>query len=144
MLLVYQVSHENSDPHSDSATFLRVCRLIRIVRIFRLSRQWKRLRAMLLIMYSCLPDVHLFMGSFSLLMIFGASVVYFAEQDPENYTPGFESIPQSIWWAAASITTVGYGDTVPKTLMGQILALIFIIFGIVTISLPILQINSKF
>ena len=75
-------------------------------------------------------------------MIFGGSIVYFAEE--EQYTIGFESVPHAVWWAAASITTVGYGDTVPATPMGQFLALIFIIFGIVTISLPILQINARF
>lgn len=129
-------------PNSSSVAFLRACRLIRIVRIFRLSKQWKRLRAMILIIVSCAPDIQMFLGCFILLMIFGGSIVYFAEE--EQYTIGFESVPHAVWWAAASITTVGYGDTVPATPMGQFLALIFIIFGIVTISLPILQINARF
>lgn len=129
-------------PDSSSVAFLRACRLIRIVRIFRLSKQWKRLRAMILIIVSCAPDIQLFLGCFLLLMIFGGSVVYFAEEG--QLTEGFESVPHSVWWAAASITTVGYGDAVPSTPMGQVFALVFIIFGIVTISLPVLQINARF
>ena len=56
----------------------------------------------------------------------------------------FESIPACLWWCIQTLTTVGYGDAVPQTLCGRILASSFMLLGVATISLPILTIVSEF
>ena len=48
----------------------------------------------------------------------------------------FGSIPQSMWWAIVTLTTVGYGDVYPITPLGQIFGSIIIILGIGTVALP--------
>lgn len=119
---------------------LRTTRLLRIVRVLHVSKQSKRLRAMLLLIWGNLADITTFLVVFLMLVILGASIGYFAEG---GCTHGFESVPSAMWWAAASVTTVGYGDITPHTPLGQVMALFFIVLGIVTISLPILSINAK-
>ena len=48
-----------------------------------------------------------------------ASLVYYAERIQVNPTNDFSSIPLGLWWALVTMTTVGYGDMVPKTYLGM-------------------------
>ena len=57
---------------------------------------------------------------------------------------GFQSIPDSFYWCFVTITTVGYGDFVPVTSFGRVVACITMIAGIIIISLPISIIGSNF
>ena len=52
----------------------------------------------------------------AIAIVLSASALYFAEHEkqPENYT----SIPETLWWAVTTLTTVGYGDVYPQTVMG--------------------------
>jgi len=61
------------------------------------------------------------------VMIF-ASVIYYAE--PKNFT----SIPIGIWWALVTMTTVGYGDRVPKSLLGYLIGCLSVIGGVLVIA----------
>jgi hypothetical protein len=56
----------------------------------------------------------------------------------------FRSIPLSFWWAIVSMTTTGYGDEVPTTLLGMIFAIFAMCFGILLIALPVAIVGSKF
>lgn len=56
----------------------------------------------------------------------------------------FESIPQSAWWAFTTISTVGYGDVVPTSTVGRIMAMATMLVGILTMGLPITVIGSNF
>ena len=47
-----------------------------------------------------------------------ASLVFYAERTQHNPTNDFDSIPVGLWWAIVTMTTVGYGDMVPKTYLG--------------------------
>jgi voltage-gated potassium channel len=57
---------------------------------------------------------------------------------------GFSSIPASAWWAAQTLTTVGYGDLVPTTALGQFVAIIAMFLGIATFAIPIAIIGAGF
>ena len=69
--------------------------------------------------------------------------MYAMEQD----TPGhgdIDSIPACLWWCIQTLTTVGYGDVIPHTFGGRMLASGFMLLGVITISLPIMTMVSEF
>ncbi len=57
---------------------------------------------------------------------------------------GFSSIPASAWWAAQTLTTVGYGDLTPTTPLGQLLAIVTMFLGIATFAIPIAIVGAGF
>jgi voltage-gated potassium channel len=67
----------------------------------------------------------------TLVVIFG-TVMYLVEGESH----GFNSIPQSIYWAIVTLTTVGYGDISPATPLGQLLASVIMIMGYAIIAVP--------
>jgi voltage-gated potassium channel len=67
----------------------------------------------------------------TLVLVIGA-VMYLVE-GPEN---GFTSIPESMYWAIVTMTTVGYGDIVPQTPFGQLLATLVMLLGYGIIAVP--------
>lgn len=81
-----------------------------------------------------------------LLVIIFAHVVYFAERDtnpqfPKNYLDG---IDDAMWWSIVSVTTVGYGDIVPMTGVGRIVAVLWMLVGIVMFSILAGIMSSNF
>jgi voltage-gated potassium channel len=77
-----------------------------------------------------------------IMLILSASVMYHIENtvQPEQ----FSNIPETIWWAVATLTTVGYGDVYPVTVAGKILGGIIAILGIGLVALPAGIISSGF
>ena len=66
----------------------------------------------------------------------------FAQQaNPHN---DFNSIPEGLWWALVTMTTVGYGDMVPKTYVGMFVGTLCALAGVLTIALPVPVIVSNF
>jgi voltage-gated potassium channel len=114
--------------------FVRVFRLFRLLRIFkftRYSRAWLRLkRAFLdvkteLILYTVL----------TLLLIYLASVgIYYFENEAQP--DKFGSIIDSMWWAIATLTTVGYGDVFPITTGGRLFTFFILLVGLGFVSVP--------
>ena len=62
----------------------------------------------------------------NLLIFTGAIVVYFLERD---VNPNVDSLLDTVWWAVATVTTVGYGDVSPVTVMGKIVGIVMMILG---------------
>lgn len=71
-------------------------------------------------------------------LIFSSYFVYLAEKDvvgPDGNTD-FASYADALWWGVITVTTIGYGDTVPQTWMGKIVASCFSVFAISFFALP--------
>jgi voltage-gated potassium channel len=117
------------------AQMLMAVRVLRLLRVFRVLKLTRYTRATLLLMAAIResrPKIIVFLwGVISTVIIVG-SVIYLIE-GPEN---GFTSIPMSIYWAVVTMTTVGYGDLVPRTAWGQFLALVMMIGGYAFIAVP--------
>lgn len=117
------------------ASFILVMRLIRVLRIFRVLKLARYLAEADTLVRSLLQARRKIFVFFCVVLvlstIFG-SVMYVVE-GPQN---GFTSIPKSIYWTIVTITTVGYGDITPQTVMGQIVASLSMLTGYSIIAIP--------
>ena len=78
---------------------------------------------------------------FFILYISAAGIFFFEnEAQPEV----FKSIPHSLWWAVATLTTVGYGDAYPITIGGKIFTFFILLIGLNIISIPSALLASAF
>ncbi len=114
-----------------------VFRLLQIARLLRLARMGRYSRAMNLVFEAIRSRSTELLLSFGMafgLMLGAATLLYVVEApgQPE----AFGSIPRAMWWAVETLTTVGYGDVVPQTALGRILAAFTALSGIGIIALP--------
>ena len=75
-------------------------------------------------------------------IIIFASLVYYAERIAPNPENDFNSIPLGLWWALVTMTTVGYGDMVPKTYLGMFVGALCALGGVVRRLSTILQFKA--
>lgn len=111
---------------------IRIIRLIRIFRVFKLSRYLRGANVMQIALRSSQPKIIVFLLSISLVVVVLGTLMYIIEGQQN----GFDNIPKSIYWAVVTLTTVGYGDVVPVTSLGKILASIIMILGYGIIAVP--------
>ncbi len=114
---------------------IQVIRIIRLLRVFKVLRLFKFISeaySLAAIMKASLYKISIFMSLITVIVILLGSGMYVIEQG----TPGFESIPASIYWGIVTITTVGYGDITPYTALGKFLASIIMLSGYAIIAVP--------
>ena len=126
-----------------SLGFLRIIRLARITRMFRLSKHSKRLKLVGRILLSCMGDFKVVLMCCLIVVMLSGALVTYLEDEGRNGS-GFTSIPQGMYWAAVTLTTVGYSDIYPLSTGGRIFAMGLMLFGTVTVTIPLLSIVSKF
>lgn len=127
---------------------LRVLRMFRLLRIMRLMRVAKLARyseslQMLMRVIRAKRD-QLASAVFILLMtlVVAATLVFYAEHQAQPKS--FSSIPATMWWAAVTLTTVGYGDMYPVTALGKVLGAIIAMMGIGMFALPTAILGAGF
>ena len=101
---------------------IRVVRLIRLFRIFHLSSYIRGGQTMIIALKRSIPKIVVFLLTVVLFVIVIGTVMYLIEGPSGNNTEGFENIPNSIYWAIVTLTTVGYGTVVPSTAIGKLFA----------------------
>ncbi|KAE9413353.1 hypothetical protein Angca_003773 [Angiostrongylus cantonensis] len=121
---------------------VRVLRVLRVVRILKLGRYSSGLKTFALTLRSSARQLGMMGMVLSTGVVFFSTLLYFVEKDEEN-TP-FTSIPATFWWAIVTMTTVGYGDCVPVTIPGKLIASGAIISGVLVLALPITIIVDNF
>ncbi|KAK2818852.1 hypothetical protein Q5P01_024413 [Channa striata] len=121
---------------------LRIMRLMRIFRILKLARHSTGLRAFGFTLRQCYQQVGCLLLFISMGIFMFSAMVYTVEHDV--YNTNFTSMPHAWWWAAVSISTVGYGDMLPETNLGRIFAFACISFGIILNGMPISILYNKF
>lgn len=111
---------------------IRGLRLIRIFRIFKLSRYTNEGSVLIKALIDSRHKLSVFLVSILTIVTIIGAVMYIVE-GPEN---GFKSIPESIYWAVVTITTVGYGDISPHTGLGKFISSFLMIIGYAIIAVP--------
>lgn len=122
--------------------FIRILRLARILRALKLTRYSNALRIVSRVLKSKSDELLATVLIASVLLVVSATLVYYLERDAQP--DKFPDIISSIWWAMATLTTIGYGDVFPITIGGKILSCIIAILGIGVVALPAGIISSGF
>ena len=117
------------------AQSLMIIRTLRLLRIFRVLKLVKFLKEAAMLQRSLRASRHkilVFLITVLMITMIMGTIMYLIEP-PEA---GFTSIPQSIYWAIVTLTTVGYGDIAPTTVFGKIFASFIMILGYSIIAVP--------
>ncbi len=118
---------------SQSLLVLRALRLLRIFRIFKLTHFLSEMRFLGGAITGSLKKITIFLLVVFTTVIIMGSVMYLVERGQNE---DFRSIPDSIYWAIVTITTVGYGDIRPVTSVGKFVASIIMLTGYGIIAVP--------
>lgn len=117
---------------AQSLLVFRALRLLRVFRIFKLGHFLLEIDYLKQALKNSARKISIFLLTVLMLTIILGSVMYLVEQR-EN---GFSNIPESIYWAIVTITTVGYGDISPVTPLGKFVASIVMLIGYAIIAVP--------
>ncbi|MGY6561504.1 MAG: ion transporter [Luteibaculaceae bacterium] len=113
---------------------VRILRLAKVFRLFKLSRYFAALRVMGKVLAKKKEQMIISITLLIILLLFSSIIMYFVERkaNPEF----FSSIPATMWWAVATLTTVGYGDVTPITTVGKVLGGLIAVLGVGLFALP--------
>lgn len=113
---------------------LRILRLFRFLRLFRLTSYMKATKLIVNVFRSVYNQLLLSLVLAITLIIISSSLVYFPEHiaQPDVFT----SIPATIWWSVVTLTTVGYGDMIPITIIGKVFTGVILLAGVAMFALP--------
>ena len=114
--------------------FLRAHRLFRLFRLLKLGRYMKSLRRIRNVFVEKKEELFIAIFSVLILLVLSSSLMYFVENEAQP--DKFSSISAAMWWGIATLTTIGYGDMYPITLLGKVLGGIIAILGIGFFALP--------
>lgn len=121
---------------------LRTLRIIRLFRLFKLNRYTTALTDIANVFKSKASQLLSSMFVVVLLMIISSVIMYDVEHtaQPEAFSNAFSAL----WWAIATITTVGYGDVYPMTVCGKIMSAIIALLGVALVAVPTGIISAGF
>jgi voltage-gated potassium channel len=121
---------------------LRYLRLLRLLRLLKLTHYFKGLGIFINVVQSEARTLVSGVATVAILVVVAASLMYGVEHaaQPEK----FGTIGDALWWAVVTMTTVGYGDVTPITVMGRILAAIIMLLGVGIVALPAGILAAKF
>jgi voltage-gated potassium channel len=123
-------------------TELQVLLVLRVFRFLKLGRYSPAMRSLLTAIYE---ERRALFGCFIILIgaaLIAATVMHMleAQAQPDK----FGTIPESMWWAVVTLGTIGYGDAVPVTTAGRMVASVAIFFGLIMVALPLGIIANAF
>eukprot|EP00392_Amoebophrya_sp_AT5.2_P001080 g1082.t1 len=150
--IVNQLSDQGEGDGLSGSTVLRVVRLARLFRLLKVARYFQTLQVIVLVVQRAAAGLLVLFFVLLLCVIFSGSVLYYAEQgdwdsesntylrynwvDNTNEITPFKSIPHSLWWSFVTYTTVGYGDMMPYSVVGQMLCIVSMLCSMLSVGMP--------
>jgi voltage-gated potassium channel len=116
------------------ARAIRVLRLLRLVNVIKIGRHNRAINTLIKVIRSVRTEVAVTLFASVVVVVFAGILMYYAEHEtqPEVFT----NMSQSIWWAVATLTTIGYGDIYPVTALGKIIASSLAFVGVGLVAIP--------
>ena len=121
---------------------LRLLRLIRMIRIFKLNRYTTSLSVISNVLIRKKEQLISLVFVVFILMLISSILMYYFEHDAQPDV--FENAFSGLWWAIATLTTVGYGDIYPITFLGKIISAVIALLGIGMVAVPTRIISAGF
>lgn len=113
---------------------VRIFRIFRIFRLFKLVRYAKALRIINGVIKNKKEELVIILFFILFMLLIVSCLMYFVEHEAQP--DKFASIPETMWWGVATLTTVGYGDVYPVTNLGRLLAGVIAVLGVGLFALP--------
>lgn len=115
-------------------TSVRSIRLLRLFRLLKLARYSRAMTRYHRALVGIKEELVLF-GTSSIILLFLTAVgIYYCEKEAQP--DAFDSIPDSLWWAVCTLTTVGYGDVYPVTPLGRMFTILVLVIGLGIVAVP--------
>ena len=115
-----------------SLLVIRILRLLRVFRILKLAHYLGEAATLKRALRASRAKITVFLLTVVTVVVVAGAAMYLVEGEAN----GFTSIPKGMYWAIVTMTTVGYGDLSPRTVLGQTLASLLMIFGYGIIAVP--------
>lgn len=122
--------------------FMRMLRIFRLLRIFKLGRHSKSLVIINQIITEKRSELFLSVFVTLILLLLSATIMYNLEYQAQP--DSFPDIISTLWWAVATLTTVGYGDVYPITGWGKFIGGIIALLGVGLVAIPTGIISAAF
>lgn len=119
-------------PGSQSLQVIRALRLLRVFRILKLTHFIGEARLLGAAMQASARKIVVFLAVVATTVLIAGSLMYVVEGDEH----GFTSVPMGVYWAIVTMSTVGFGDIVPHTVLGRCIASVLMIIGYAIIAVP--------
>jgi voltage-gated potassium channel len=113
---------------------IRILRLLRMFRILKMAHHMGQANVLLNALLASRGKIMVFLFSLMSIVCIEGTLMYLIEGNQPG--TGFTSIPQAVYWGIVTITTVGYGDIAPVTVLGKMLASVMMLTGFAIIAVP--------
>ncbi|MBE36700.1 MAG: ion transporter [Opitutaceae bacterium] len=112
---------------------VRILRMLRMFRILKMAEHMGDAHVLINAIKASRPKIAVFIFSLMAIVCIEGTLMYIIESGVND---GFNNIPQAVYWSIVTITTVGYGDIAPVTILGKMLASVMMLTGFAIIAVP--------
>lgn len=120
----------------------RLLRIMRLMRVAKLARYSESLQMLARVLRAKREQLISAVFIVLIMLVMAATLMYYAENGAQP--KAFSSIPAAMWWAAVTLTTVGYGDIYPITVLGKVMGALTAMLGIGMFALPTAILGAGF